>query len=304
MRLNLELNELGLPDLSDLGIQFDLSNFSFKANGTSYTWDELKAIIDQWVEEANATDEAPKAPEVAESAKAAPTQVPEPPIAPERKPQTTPFGDMSGAKLTMENWQKNATVIKQKLDEVQRQAKLKNPTTFEDFANLGNDLGEIFADLPTDVGDYHLDIQDFTEAFTEAFDAVDAVFKSPFEAFFDNQSNQVPTVTPTPSVAKPTVVKETTELEDYWADNDAKVAEQVLAQEPQAPEQNLIPAMFQVKDVGDSVPQLILNSKDYSAKVPDPYNPAVVGRQFFYNGELCSDMNTFLMHLLHQDAIK
>jgi hypothetical protein len=301
MRLNLELNELGLPDLSDLGIQFDLSNFSFKANGTSYTWDELKAIIDQWVEEANATDEAPKAPEVAESAKAAPTQGPEPPIAPERKPQTTPFGDMSGAKLTMENWQKNATVIKQKLDEVQRQAKLKNPTTFDDLADLGKETVDSFQN---DMTGFFDKVGDINEAFTEAFGAVDAVFKSPFEAFFDNQSNQVPTVTPTPSVAKPTETKETTELEDYWADNDANVAEQVLAQKPQAPEQNLIPAMFQVKDSGDSVPQLILNSKDYSAKVPDPYNPAVVGRQFFYNGELCSDMNTFLMHLLHQDAIK
>jgi hypothetical protein len=301
MRLNLELNELGLADLSDLCIQFDLSNFSFKANETSYTWDEVKAIIDQWVEEAKVTDEAPKAPEVAESAKTAPTQVPEPPIAPERKPQPTPFGDMSGAKLTMENWQKNATVIKQKLGEVQQQAKLKNPTTFEDFANLGNDLGEIFADLPTDVGDYHLDIQDFTEAFKEAYDAVDAAFKSPLETFFGNQS---PAVTPTTPEAKPSETKETTELEDYWADNDAKVAEQVLAQEPQAPEQNLIPAMFQVKDADSITPQLILNCKDYFNKVSDPRNPAVPGRQFFYKGEVCSDMNTFLKLLLHEEASK
>jgi hypothetical protein len=301
MRLNLELNELGLPDLSDLGIQFDLSDFSFKANGTSYTWDELKAIIEKWVEEAKASDEAPKALEVAESAKAAPTQAPEPPTAPERKPQPTPFGDMSGAKLTMENWQKNATVIKQKLDEVQRQAKLKNPTTFEDFADLGKETVDSFQN---DMTGFFEEVGDINGSFEDAFNAVDAAFKSPFDTFFDNQSNQAPTVTPTPPVAKPTETKVTTELEDYWADNDTKAAEQVLAQEPQAPEQNLIPAMFQVKDAGDSVPRLILNSKDYSTKVPDPYNPAVEGRQFFYNGKLCSDMNTFLKNLLHEEATK
>jgi hypothetical protein len=298
MRFNFELQELGLPDLSDLGIQFDMSNFSFKANGTSYTWDELKANIDQWVDEAKATNKDQKAPEAVESTKPAPTPEPEKPITPQPKPQPTPFGDISGAKLTMENWQKNATVIKQKLAEVERQAKLKNPTTFSDFADLGKETVDSFQN---DMSGFFEEVGDINDSFAEAFEAVDSAFKSPFESFFENQS---PTAVPTPPVAKPTKVKETTPLEDYWADTETATSAEQAAQEPPAAVQNLIPAMFQVKDAGELVPVIIMNSKEYSTKVSDPYNPAVIGRQFFYNGEVVEDMNTFLMHLLHQDAIK
>jgi hypothetical protein len=286
MKVNFQLTDLGLPDLTNIGVKFDTQNWVLTIGQESMTPEQAFEKFDAWIREIN----TPKVEEVKTQSKPQEEQESTAQVPTEPKTETpvptakvdknfSVFGDVSGAQAGFNNLQKQASdlqkaaALRAKVKAAQQKANQAKTTQvqdasksdpFVDFFGLNDLVSDTIGGFESTFAQMGVEMDGMTQEFSEAFDTIDDKYKEAFE--------------------------------DLWTDS---MLTNLLTVDPQSESQkedNLIPAKFQVRDPGMTIPTIISDSEDFRNNIATPFVD-VSGRIFLFNGEKVSK-ERFIVELL------